>query len=82
MTALDLDGATTAPPLNAECSNAGEFAAAWNAATAEQRENFVYNHNRSTREAIRCFMEGHPLRSDTQPTESSTSDLGSTGSEL
>jgi hypothetical protein len=40
-------------------ANAGEFAARWNAATPDGREEFVVNLNRAFADSARCFEEGH-----------------------
>lgn len=54
-----LQGATDMPDEGRRVANAGEFAAAWNARTDQQREDLVVQllHQQDT--SIKCFQQDH-----------------------
>lgn len=58
----DLDGATTLPGEAAITANAGEFAALWNNAHPERREQIHQHLLRAGEEAHRCFIQDHTGR--------------------
>lgn len=54
-----LDGGTIAPDEGRRVANAGEFAAAWNGRTREQREDLVVQLLHQQDVTIRCFQGDH-----------------------
>ena len=59
MSNSNLEGATQPNPPNSYPSNAGEFAARWNAADPEDREARVQSLVRTSETAYTCLMQQH-----------------------
>lgn len=55
----ELDGATRMPEPNAYASDAGEFAARWNAMSPEMREAAVASIQSNGETSLRCVLENH-----------------------
>lgn len=59
LTAVELEDPEVQPAPNVAVATAGEFAAIWNAATPEHRQNITDVIMARQDEAISCFMEDH-----------------------
>lgn len=55
----DLDGATVRPEPNVYAATPGEFAATWNEATEERRQEWLDRSRESSETAMRCWMMQH-----------------------
>lgn len=54
-----LQGATVPAPDGTEIVTAGEYAAAWNAATPEDRQEHLQRVRSTAATALQCFLEDH-----------------------
>ncbi len=55
----DLDGATSSPLEGERITTTGQFAAAWNEATPEQRTQWWDQIHTLSETASRCFLQNH-----------------------